>query len=242
MSIVGFKGPLPAPQCIQRTSWNFPSPIFGIGNGFGDTDAHNFDFAAAQAFAIAAGEQVTQQTSSTATSKTPPAGDILGIVIAICAVILLAGLSLVRFRRRGRRRQHHADVPSSPVDSASHIHAFDTSVTIPHSEISDSRSISKVRRQFLQNELRATQEKMIHIRPDVQSQGPTPGITRVLSAREGSISVTTESANSEAMSQLRERNEALSARIRELEAQMESPWALGLSDEPPPGYSEEEQQ
>ncbi|KAJ7825943.1 hypothetical protein B0H13DRAFT_1918415 [Mycena leptocephala] len=31
----------------------------------------------------------------------------------------------------------------------------------------------------------------------------------------------------------------LTARIRELEALMQSPWAQGLSDEPPPGYSEE---
>jgi len=32
--------------------------------------------------------------------------------------------------------------------------------------------------------------------------------------------------------------EALNNRIRELEMQRRSSWALGLSDEPPPGYSE----
>ncbi|KAF7290477.1 F-box domain-containing protein [Mycena kentingensis (nom. inval.)] len=37
---------------------------------------------------------------------------------------------------------------------------------------------------------------------------------------------------------LREQNAALSARIRELEGQLRSQWALGLSDEPPPGYRE----
>ncbi|KAJ7754694.1 hypothetical protein DFH07DRAFT_773684 [Mycena maculata] len=35
----------------------------------------------------------------------------------------------------------------------------------------------------------------------------------------------------------RARNDQLMARIQELEAQMQSAWALGLSNEPPPGYS-----
>ncbi|KAJ7838089.1 hypothetical protein B0H14DRAFT_2790061 [Mycena olivaceomarginata] len=38
----------------------------------------------------------------------------------------------------------------------------------------------------------------------------------------------------------RERNNQLLTRIHELEAQLESAWALGLSDEPPPGYSARE--
>jgi BMFP domain-containing protein YqiC len=35
----------------------------------------------------------------------------------------------------------------------------------------------------------------------------------------------------------RERNNQLLTRIQELEAELQSAWALGLSDEPPPGYS-----
>ncbi|KAJ6553210.1 hypothetical protein B0H19DRAFT_1155954, partial [Mycena capillaripes] len=35
----------------------------------------------------------------------------------------------------------------------------------------------------------------------------------------------------------RDRNTVLMERIEALESQMQSEWALGLSDEPPPGYT-----
>ncbi|KAF7364894.1 hypothetical protein MVEN_00359900 [Mycena venus] len=240
-----------------------------------------FNFTAAKAFAVAAGEEVTQLasgtssasvrststassssitkassqgTSQTTTSaapsantsvpaladrKTLPTGAIVGIVIPICSLVLGGVLLLVLLRRRRRRRRQNADL-TTPYP----VHVFSTSVST-HSYPTANRSapsISKVRRQYLQNELRATQEKIVeiqHLDRDGSTgvpQASTPNANQV--PTRGGSNPGTESV--EAISELRERNEALTARIRELEAHMESPWALGLSDEPPPGYSEEQ--
>ncbi|KAJ7483502.1 hypothetical protein FB451DRAFT_107288 [Mycena latifolia] len=169
-------------------------------------------------------------------------GAIIGIVIAVCAIMSLA-IVLVWLRRRRRRRRRQQDADELIIDIPEPTpFPYSATFTGTHSnatEHSDPRSTSKVRRQFLQNELRAAQEKMVDIHQVEQPVPPvesTPrGIMRFLSARSNMGS------NSEAtVARLRERNGILTARIRELEAQMESPWALGLSDEPPPGYSEEE--
>ncbi|KAJ7693082.1 hypothetical protein B0H17DRAFT_1200146 [Mycena rosella] len=97
---------------------------------------------------------------------------------------------------------------------------------------SDGHSIgaSTVRQQLLQNELRAAQEKIVDIealerRTNAPQGSATGRILRMLSTRSAGAG----------MSELIERNGMLAARIRELEIQMNSPWALGLSDEPPPG-------
>jgi len=102
-------------------------------------------------------------------------------------------------------------------------------------------SASTIRRQYLANELRAAQEKIAEVgeleRRTLSANAPQEslgGLLRVPSNR--STSTTTTSGSQGLVSRLRERNEMLAARIRELEAQIRSPWAMGLSDEPPPGY------
>ncbi|KAJ7508732.1 hypothetical protein B0H11DRAFT_1901534 [Mycena galericulata] len=115
------------------------------------------------------------------------------------------------------------------------------------SDDSAAGNISTVRRQYLQRELRAAQEKIVdiedverHAEPTRTTRGLFPErkgrILRLLSARS---TTTTGSGSTDHDLSLRERNEMLTARIQELEGQLRSPWARGLSDEPPPGYSEE---
>ncbi|KAJ6595804.1 hypothetical protein DFH09DRAFT_1135664, partial [Mycena vulgaris] len=97
-------------------------------------------------------------------------------------------------------------------------------------------SASTLRRQYLENELRVAREKMVDIQ-DLESQNiTTPSrILRLISTRRtsprGSENLATQLEAS------KERNNILAARIAELEAHMHSAWALGLSDEPPPGYT-----
>ncbi|KAJ7459343.1 hypothetical protein FB451DRAFT_1372046 [Mycena latifolia] len=106
----------------------------------------------------------------------------------------------------------------------------------------DARSLtaSSIRRQYLQRELRAAQERIVDLEDlprhnDRISDAARGGrILRVLSARIGATSPQVPSAE---LDDARRRNEELVARIRELEALMESAWALGLSDDPPPGYT-----
>ncbi|KAJ6587647.1 hypothetical protein DFH09DRAFT_231133 [Mycena vulgaris] len=102
---------------------------------------------------------------------------------------------------------------------------------VPMSEHSDPRSVetSSVRRQYLQHGLRARQEEIVDI----------DGLERGLSTAQRWSSTTNRNLG-RAVAQLenaRQGNEALVARIQELEAQLQSAWALRLSDDPPPGYT-----
>ncbi|KAJ7641913.1 hypothetical protein FB45DRAFT_363330 [Roridomyces roridus] len=102
----------------------------------------------------------------------------------------------------------------------------------------------EARREYLENELRSCQQRMLHIQNHLQRAASvlapmiaTPATTG--SGSNGARTATEESSStveSDVVSRLREQNEGYQARIQELEAQMMSPWALGLSDEPPPGY------
>ncbi|KAJ7142981.1 hypothetical protein C8R44DRAFT_974429 [Mycena epipterygia] len=104
-----------------------------------------------------------------------------------------------------------------------------------------------LRQQYLENELRAAHQKLVDIEElerstvaavaATQITGPRR-VLRLLSTR--STSTVGSNRSQDLVSQLeaaKERNEMMAARIQELEAQMHSEWALGLSDEPPPGYT-----
>lgn len=104
-----------------------------------------------------------------------------------------------------------------------------------------------LRQQYLENELRAAHQKLVDIEElerttvaavaATQITGPRR-VLRLLSTRR--TSTVGSNRSQDLVSQLeaaKERNEMMAARIQELEAQMQSAWALGLSDEPPPGYT-----
>ncbi|KAJ7433307.1 hypothetical protein B0H11DRAFT_2122412 [Mycena galericulata] len=174
-----------------------------------------------------------------------PAGAIVGIVLGVCSILSLGILLLVWLRRRrNRRRKSFTSLISIP--SPASVTPYPSNGNA--SDDSDAGNISTVRRQYLQNELRAAQEKMVdtedvegHVDSTRTTRGSFPEskrrILRLLSTRS---TTTTASGSTDQDPSLRERNEMLTARIRELEGQLKSPWALGLSDEPPPGYSEEQ--
>ncbi|KAJ7194029.1 hypothetical protein GGX14DRAFT_404985 [Mycena pura] len=150
---------------------------------------------------------------------------------------------LMRRRRCRRKKDSCADNVPTPYP----ILYTDVAVVIPlnnnPADNSDARSITKVRQQFLRNELlRAAQENIIHIR-NLERQASSARsragrILRLLPSRRAS-STGSESRDAVIL-RLREENEMLMARIRELELQagLGSSRVLGLSDEPPPGYIE----
>ncbi|KAJ7110941.1 hypothetical protein C8R44DRAFT_742716 [Mycena epipterygia] len=153
--------------------------------------------------------------------NTVPTEALIGIVIGICSMVSLAVFLLwLKRRRRQEPQEAYADVVTAPYP----ILFADIAAAIPSAsnsaDNSDARSITKVRQQYLRNELLAAQEKIIHIQN--------------LEGLRGASDTGSGSRDPEMV--IRE----MAARIRELEAELESPWARGLSDEPPPGYSEEE--
>ncbi|KAJ7693062.1 hypothetical protein B0H17DRAFT_1060672 [Mycena rosella] len=129
---------------------------------------------------------------------------------------------------------------NSAVFTVSPFNLFNPEIPAGSPEHSDGRNShgSTLRQQYLQNELRAVREKMVDM-ADLQQEGAEAlsRILRFMSIRKATTR--TSRASGGLASQLeasRARNEALAARIRELETQVDSEWALGLSDEPPPGY------
>ncbi|KAJ7869922.1 hypothetical protein B0H14DRAFT_3132234 [Mycena olivaceomarginata] len=78
---------------------------------------------------------------------------------------------------------------------------------------------SAIRRQYIQQELRVVQEQFVDIDELERMHGGSAEDIRMQ------------------LDGARERNNQLLTRIQELEAELQSAWALGLSDEPPPGYS-----
>ncbi|KAJ7445635.1 hypothetical protein FB451DRAFT_1189050 [Mycena latifolia] len=159
------------------------------------------------------------------TGNALPAEAIAGIDIGIFALVSLTGLCV--WRRRCR--QHvltRRTLAASPFILLPSDVAPPTPPLPSGPENSGARSISAstVRQQFLQNELRAAQEKRVDLEDLEQrtwstnaTEASVPSrIMRMLSTRSAST-MRTVLGLSDLVAQLRERNEARAARIRELE-------------------------
>ncbi|KAF8129403.1 hypothetical protein K438DRAFT_876927 [Mycena galopus ATCC 62051] len=117
----------------------------------------------------------------------------------------------------------------SANDHAAHqIEAFLPASSLPQSSESSTTMSSKaaqIRQEYLMNQMRAVQWQLQSLQPVIgTASSATSG------PRSGSES------DSLGLQQAKLQNEALQERIRALEEQLNSQWALGLSDEPPPGY------
>lgn len=105
----------------------------------------------------------------------------------------------------------------------------------------DARSVAysaTIRRRYLENELRRTQEQIVDIDSFTIRGSPTTSrmsLATMLGSPVGPGESNQEMA--ELLKAARDRNAMLSSRIEALESQMQSAWAQGLSDEPPPGYT-----
>ncbi|KAJ6596354.1 hypothetical protein DFH09DRAFT_1134714 [Mycena vulgaris] len=141
-----------------------------------------------------------------------PTGAILGLVLSLS---LAVGLISLYIAARLRRRRTLA---ASESQTVSPFMRLLSSSDLPRT------GANQLRLQYLEKELNAAQTKMQEIRS--QGTGGTPIGPPV-----------EEAADTERVRIRDEEIAVLRGRISELEAQMRSPWALGLSDEPPPGYT-----
>ncbi|KAJ7445632.1 hypothetical protein FB451DRAFT_1538308 [Mycena latifolia] len=144
------------------------------------------------------------------TSSALPTGAIIGLALSLTLII---GLSLFFAVRRCRWRQRHA---------AAEAHTVSPFMRLISPSDAARNDASRVRLQYLEKELRATQTKMQEVR-DHSAQHQAPADVR--------LETETESEG------MRNEMSLLRARIRELETQMRSAWAQGLSDYAPPGYT-----
>ncbi|KAF8145533.1 hypothetical protein K438DRAFT_1781853 [Mycena galopus ATCC 62051] len=175
------------------------------------------------------------QLQSSTHRNTVQTAAIAGIVIAVLAILMLGTWLLWH-----RRRRRHQDVLTPFVGTFSPI-TINTDPNYMPTDKPDVRSKGEVavRRWYLRKELRTAQERILAIQksgPRITSPGPRATTSRFLhifsTASRRTSTLGPQSPDSNVISEL-------TARIRDLEAQMRSQWAQGLSDEAPPGYSQE---
>jgi hypothetical protein len=169
------------------------------------------------------------------------------VTALLVLILVLAFLYLRKMRRR--RRGMDLDVRSiiepafmpHPTLAASHgaygsandraahqIEAFLPASSVSQSSESPTTMSSKaaqIRQEYLMNQMRAVQWQLQSLQ----------GVTGTASSATSDFLSGSES-DSLGLQQAKQQNEALQERIRALEEQLNSQWALGLSDEPPPGY------
>ncbi|KAJ7083548.1 hypothetical protein C8R44DRAFT_822358 [Mycena epipterygia] len=242
-----------APLALTNHTLVMQNGLSGGGPSLMLLDSITYRCAEDSTSASASKTSTTVKTSPSPTSKTtsPAEGSkslrtwkILASVLPVSIVLLLVFL-WVWIRRRRSRRLRYSEASLGDAMPTPFLNAY----PIPSVVGSETHTItaSSVRRHYLDRELRAAQEKIVDIAdlerrqtsmPDVAQKFGAGSILRVLTTRGRSrMSTNSKHAPMSELDMARRRNDELMERIRELETQMNSAWALGLSDEPPPGYT-----
>ncbi|KAJ7924319.1 hypothetical protein B0H13DRAFT_1977850 [Mycena leptocephala] len=161
------------------------------------------------------------------------------VTIIIPAVLLGVTFFLALRSKRVRRTKEDRLISTSTVHSESD--GGDISQVDSDSDLAcrhaDARSVAysaTIRRRYLENELRRTQEQIVDIDSFTMRVSPTTSrmsLATMLGSPVGPGESNQEMA--ELLKAARDRNAMLSSRIEALESQMQSAWAQGLSDEPP---------
>ncbi|KAJ7628192.1 hypothetical protein DFH06DRAFT_1226481 [Mycena polygramma] len=145
--------------------------------------------------------------------KSLTGGAIAGIVLGVLALLVLVILVFVCHARKRRRSGLEELRPESYfiVNQASNTrpqpsNALKSAVTSPSDRTADS-DLAQSRQEYLTTQLREVQKRL--------------------------EAVQSSAGNSTHLEEAMEENEALRARIRMLEAEMQSQWGRGLSDSPP---------
>ncbi|KAJ7876274.1 hypothetical protein B0H13DRAFT_2055633 [Mycena leptocephala] len=193
--------------------------------------------------AVAAESSLSLNGLTTKTSsKSLPMGMIIGIVMAVLAIIAILIILFFLLRRRKRRtRRASADTgdmletPGPMVwSSPSHTTQIDPFVTPLSSETSLSSPLQ--RQQYITNEMRLVRKQM----EELSRSGNGTSISASSALPESSVyspsQASTHDTSALDLEQSRQMNDTLQSRIVQLEEQLQSAWALGLSNEPPPGY------
>ncbi|KAJ6624902.1 hypothetical protein B0H10DRAFT_1942861 [Mycena sp. CBHHK59/15] len=182
-----------------------------------------------------------------ATSSKPPIGMIVGVVVGVL-VLIFAVLLFLCFRHKMRQRKRmenylhdplgilEAPPASRPPVMSSLNNTSQFSRTQPpaqmnpfttSSSLGSSASKAAQRQEYITNEMRIVRKQMEELNRHHRSSSSLP--SSVASSQDTSVTDLERS---------RQQNEVLQGRITRLERELQSAWALGLSNEAPPGYVE----
>ncbi|KAJ6540819.1 hypothetical protein DFH09DRAFT_1089782 [Mycena vulgaris] len=153
----------------------------------------------------------TATQSAASSSKKPlPAGTIVGATLGALALVVL-GIALCLLIRKSRRKKRMDLEPTSYLTVANQVHA---SIAPARATTGAWTSpLAENRQRYLTAQLRAVQKEL----ESLQGSGASGGAD---------------------LEEARQQNETLRARIRTLERDLQSQWAMGLSDHAPPEYQD----
>ncbi|KAF8178842.1 hypothetical protein K438DRAFT_1843771 [Mycena galopus ATCC 62051] len=161
---------------------------------------------------------------SSAHRSTLPIAAIIGAAAAVCLIIVCLGIFLWSCRRR-RHRHASPDLIATSLAIPPPAVSF---TNISPTDDSDSQCNGTIR------EHHAAREKISNIQRQGDSMYVTHGSFFSSSNTAPESNVRHRATDPDMVAQMME----LTARMREIEAQMQSPWALRPSDEGPPEYSD----
>ncbi|KAJ6514724.1 hypothetical protein DFH09DRAFT_1196134 [Mycena vulgaris] len=186
------------------------------------------------------GQTVPSSVGTGSVRKSSLSGGIIAGISVGAATLLVLVVFLILCRRRHKRSQADLNpvvypelalVPGPPVGIAAKTQGLREQRNSGGMQERDTESTlssrtAGTRQEYLRNKILAAQRILDAL----------PGVA-------GNFSGTTHAAISVgedqgALGQARQQIQALQERIHTLESQLQSQWALGLSDEPPPGYLE----
>jgi len=214
--------------------------------------------AAASSTSSAATQAATSGTSVTVETLLPPSNSatpiagkayhspttlIVGIVITALAVLAILLLLLLFLRRRKQRAQRRdtLEAPDPMLQSSPSLtsapRTYPSIQVDPFTSPLSSRSEMSLgspqqRQQYITNEMRLVRKQMEELR----RSGDASSVQGSSETKSPVFAPSQPSTADNDLERSRLQNDALQSRIAELEAQLQSAWALGLSNDPPPGY------
>ncbi|KAJ7920298.1 hypothetical protein B0H13DRAFT_2319637 [Mycena leptocephala] len=168
--------------------------------------------------------------SSSVSKSAPSVGLIVGVTFGVTALLVLILVLAFLYLRKMRRRRRGMDLEvRSIIEPAFTPHSALAASHGAYGSAND-RAAHQIEAflpassEYLMNQMRAVQWQLQSLQ----------GVTGTASSATSDFLSGSES-DSLGLQQAKQQNEALQERIRALEEQLNSQWALGLSDEPPPG-------
>ncbi|KAJ6561184.1 hypothetical protein DFH09DRAFT_1364611 [Mycena vulgaris] len=247
---------LSTPSTLQSTGdFNLidPTPNDPISTASASTPTSSAPPSPSSSSPNASPSSSASSNSAVAAKSQPSTGVIVAVVI--CVLVILAGLLFLclflRRRKQQRRNSHSRDTLDSPPQMAPSSLTMTTG-TYPYSHVepftspvsaSTSLSSPQQRQQYITNEMRLVRKRMEELRHTTNSTSASSSTPEScvsspsqISALSTSADATSADATSADLERSRQQNDELQAQIAQLEAQLQSAWALGLSNDPPPGY------
>ncbi|KAJ6572486.1 hypothetical protein DFH09DRAFT_1153018 [Mycena vulgaris] len=179
----------------------------------------------------------TTATETSSSSKlSVPGGVFAGIAVGIVTVLVFLGCVVFIYRRQIHNRVR-VDAVFHPELTArravtENTQGFRTDWGISMTQARDARSnisslSAEIRQEYLRNRMLAAQRQLDAL-PDMV------GLSSPATEHSGSH----DEGGAGALDQATQQIQALQLQIHALKLQLQSQWALGLSDDPPPGYLE----